>query len=95
MKCGIDLRLHKATSISDSNINDMDLILCATVNHKNFITSMFPHLKDKTFTIKEYAEYDLENGLDISDPWGYGLAVYRKCASILDICIDKIIKKAN
>lgn len=93
MKCGIDLKLHRATSISDSNIQDMDLILCATLNHKNFIISMFPNLKDKTFTIKEYAEFDIDNGLDISDPWGYDLNTYRQCASLLDICIDKIIKR--
>ena len=90
---GIDLKLHRATNIADSNIQDMDLILCATRNHKNLITSIYPHLIDKTFTIKEFAEYDVENGLDISDPWGYGLDVYRKSASVLENCIDNIILK--
>ncbi len=90
---GVDLRLHRATNIMDSNIEEMDLILCATVSHKNYITSMFPNLINKTYTIKEYVNYDIENGMDISDPWGYSLAVYRQCASVLEICIDKLIDK--
>ncbi len=87
----IDLRLHRATNILDSNIQDMDLILCATQNHRNFVISMYPSLVDKVYTIKEYANYDTENGLDIPDPWGYDLSVYRKCAAVLDACLDNIV----
>ena len=90
---GVDLRLHRATNILDSNIQDMDLILCATQNHRDFIISMYPDLINKTFTIKEYADYDTETGIDIPDPWGYDLTVYRKCASVLDTCLDKIIER--
>lgn len=90
---GIDLRLHRATNIMDSNIEEMDLILCATSSHKYHINSMFPNLNSKTYTIKEYVNYDIENSIDISDPWGYSLAVYRQCASVLDACIDKLINR--
>ena len=31
---GIDISTHRATNIEQSNIQDMDLILCATVVHK-------------------------------------------------------------
>ena len=31
---GIDLKTHRATNIKSSNIEDMDVILCATFNHK-------------------------------------------------------------
>ena len=89
---GIDLRTHRATNIRNSNIEDMDVILCATQNHKINVISMYPELKDKTFTMKEYAGFP-ENDLDISDPWGYGLEVYKNCAKEIETCIEIILKK--
>ena len=89
---GIDLKTHKATNIRNSNIENMDVILCATNNHKLNVTAMYPKLKDKVFTMKEYCGF-LENDLDINDPWGYGLDVYKKCAKEIENCIAIILKK--
>ena len=89
---GIDIRSHRATNIRDSKIEEMDVILCATYNHKTNVISMYPQLKDKVFTMKEYAGFP-ENDVNISDPWGYGLNVYKNCAKEIEICIEKIIKK--
>ena len=89
---GVDLTNHKATNIRNSDIEDMDVILCATVNHKNMVISMYPELIDKVFTMKEYAGYPSYD-LDISDPWGYGMDVYKKCAEEIEICIEKILEK--
>lgn len=90
----VDLKSHKATNIRNSNINDMDIILCATVSHKNSVINMYPNLKDKIFTIKEYADYD-KNDLDIPDPWGYDIETYRFCASTINKCLDIIINKIS
>ena len=89
----IDMRKHKATNIRDSKIKDMDLILCATVNHKDEVIYIYPELKDKVFTMKEYVGMDL-NGkdLDIKDPWGYDVDVNRNCAEEISRCIEKLIK---
>lgn len=89
---GIDLSTHRATNIKNSNIEDMDVILCATCNHKLNVISMYPGLKEKVFTMKEYAEYP-SNNLDISDPWGYGINVYKNCAKEIEECIEKILEK--
>ena len=89
---GIDLSTHRATYIENSPIEEMDVILCATLNHKRNVLSMYPELKDKVFTMKEYVGFPA-NDLDIRDPWGYGLDVYKKCAKEIEICIEKIIQK--
>ena len=34
LKYNVDLSSHRATNIANSPIEDMDLILCATVSHK-------------------------------------------------------------
>ena len=89
---GIDLKTHRATNIRNSNIEEMDVILCATLNHKRNVIVMYPNLKDKVYTMKEYAGFS-EDDLDISDPWGYGLDVYKNCAKEIEICIEKILEK--
>ena len=52
---GIDITSHKATNIIKSNLNQMDLILCATNSQKFSVTSMYPEVKGKVYTMKEYA----------------------------------------
>lgn len=89
---GVDLREHRATNINNSQIEDMDIILCATTSHKNTVIRMYPELKDKVYTMKEYADFD-KNDLDIPDPWGYDIETYRFCASTINKCLEKIIKK--
>lgn len=87
---GIDLTKHRATNIRNSNIEEMDLILCATNSHRMQTISLYPELSNKIYTIKEYA-YGVNE--DIADPWGYNENVYEKCATELEKCIDKIIEK--
>lgn len=89
---GIDICEHRATNIASSDIKKMDLILCATKTHKNAVIQMYPKLDGKIYTIKEYANYD-EKDLDIKDPWGYDVEVYRFCVSEIEKCIDLMIKK--
>lgn len=91
-KYGIDLEKHRAVNIINSNIEDMDVILCAAESHKNSVISMYPELKVKVFTMKEYAGYP-RSDWNINDPWGYGIDVYTKCAEEIEECINKILNK--
>ena len=89
-----DISNHRATNIRSSQIEDMDIILCATNAHKNMVISMYPELISKVYTMKEYAELD-EDGkdMDIKDPWGYDMETYRRCIQEISLCIEKIIEK--
>ena len=89
---GVDLKQHRATNIRRSNIEEMDLILCATTTHKNMVLQLYPNLAGQVYTMKEYVG-DTQNGIDISDPWGYDLAVYRKCAAEIEKITQKIVDK--
>ena len=88
----VDMNTHTATNIKKSPIEEMDLILCATTAHKNAVQQMYPKIKDKIYTMKEYAQTDSKD-LDIRDPWGYDIETYRFCASEIDACLEKIIEK--
>ena len=90
----VDLENHRATYIKETDIIEMDLILCATKNHKDIILEEYPKLQNKVYTIKEYAEYDLKGGdIDINDPYGGNLESYKKCATEISDCIELILKK--
>ena len=93
----VDLSKHKATNIQNSKITDMDLILCATNSHKIAVLDIYPELKDKVFTMKEYVNYNREyhDKINIKDPWGYDIDTYRSCASEIDECLELLIKKIN
>ena len=38
----VDLKNHRATNIKNSNIENMDLILCATKYHKEDVLELYP-----------------------------------------------------
>ena len=90
----IDLRNHRSTNIVDSNILEMDLILCATLSHKASVYHMYPELQGKVYTMKEHAEMiGDDRNYDIKDPWGYNLDTFISCAAEIKMCIDKTIDK--
>lgn len=90
----VDISSHRATNIRKSKIEEMDLILCATQSHKQSVIHLYPNLKEKVYTMKEYAKLD-KNGqdLDIKDPWGYDINVYNNCAIEIEKCLQETIKR--
>lgn len=87
---GVNLRKHRATNIRKSPIEEMDLILVMTVMHKMELVNIYPNLKEKIFTLKEYVG---EDEINIKDPWGYNITTYRMCAAEIDRALDKLIGK--
>ena len=93
----IDMNKHRATNILNSNIKEMDLILCETSRHKSDVLRIYPELEGKVFTMKEYVGYDREyhDKIDIKDPWGYDIETYRSCIAEIDECLELLIKKVS
>ncbi len=91
----INLKQHRATNILNSKIKQMDLILCATNSHKVEVLDIYPDLKNKTYTMKEYVSYkkDGHDMINIKDPWGYDIETYRYCASEIADCLELLLNK--
>jgi protein-tyrosine phosphatase len=103
---GIDIGSHQAKLIEYEDIKDAYLVLTMTRKHKDALIRLFPHMKSKLYTLKEYAEgkntkdyfgkdiadnYDFT--LDILDPYGMPIQIYRQCARDIKEAIDKIVEK--
>ena len=101
---GIDLSSHRSKTLTEADINEYHLILTMTRSHKGFLVSMYPKAKDKIFTLKEFA-LDIDNSnssgseynysLDITDPYGKSVQVYKRSAEEIKYIIDKLLKKLN
>lgn len=90
----VDLVTHTAMPIEESNIEKMDYIFGATYGHKSQIIARYPNLKDKVYTMKEFAGLSNDGDeMDISDPWGFDINTFRMCAAEISLCVDKIIEK--
>ena len=90
---GVDILHHQSVNVKNSNIKEMDLILCATHAQLTTLEYMYPELDHKIFTINEYAFGPDVEDKDIDDPWGYPTQVYEKCAKEIKNALDKIIEQ--
>lgn len=88
----VDLSFHRATNVTETNILDYDLIFCLTKQHKENVLFLFPSLKGKVYTLKEFVNPDASY-LDIDDPWGLSLEVYKECAKEIVDNVDKALEK--
>lgn len=98
---GIDLSPHRSKTLTRTDIADSHLILAMTRSHKGFLTSMYPEVRGKVFTLKEFAqsfdssglscEYDYS--LDITDPYGMPEEVYKRSSKEIKQAVDKLLKK--
>jgi len=82
---------HRSTTLTWDEINWATLILTMTQSHKTMILSQYPDAWDKTFTLKEFAEDDLNP--DVADPFGGNEQIYREAFLEIKESIEKIVKK--
>lgn len=86
----IDLAQHRATLLNQDMIESADLILVMTKGHKQAIAQKRPDLMDKVYLLTEYV---LNAEVDVQDPFGQSVAVYRDCANQLEDLIVRLVKK--
>lgn len=86
----LDLLKHKSRQISP-DILKVDLIITMTNRHKQMLIGYNKELEDRTFTLKELAGE--EQDLDIIDPYGGSLQIYRDTATQLKKYLTEIWHK--
>ena len=96
---GLSLHDFRSKSINPRLISEADIILTMTKSHKQELINLAPEAKDKTFLLKEFAEmlekqFEKEIGsLEIRDPFGQPLEVYRACYFEMYEAIEKALDK--
>jgi protein-tyrosine-phosphatase len=91
---GFELRSHRARALIPEILAENDLVLTMTAAHKNTILSILPENKHKVFTLKEYAAgKDKPANVDINDPFGGNMGIYRLTAQELADMVRKAVLK--
>lgn len=89
---GIDIKGHTARAIDKHMMEEADVILTMTGEHKKMLVQVHPELSPKIFTLREYAE---GTPGDVPDPFGCSVDVYRKCALELKEYIKKALCRVS
>ena len=93
---GIDLNTHRAKQVTDKMLNEVDLVLTMTKQHKDVLLRSFKDLEDKIYTIKEFTKEGLSNkSMDIIDPFGGNYDVYKSCSREIEIEVQKVLDILN
>jgi protein-tyrosine-phosphatase len=66
-----------------------------TEGHRDFIRVMDPGAREKTFTLKEYTDEDAAKAgdLDIDDPFGGSVEVYRRSAMEIKEALQRLLER--
>ncbi|KJS20229.1 MAG: hypothetical protein VR72_15435 [Clostridiaceae bacterium BRH_c20a] len=96
---GLSLHDFRSKSINPRLISEADIILTMTRGHKQQLLNIAPEAKDKIFLLKEFAEIlekQLEKeitSLEVRDPFGQSIEVYRACYYEMYEAIEKALDK--
>jgi protein-tyrosine-phosphatase/tRNA A37 threonylcarbamoyladenosine synthetase subunit TsaC/SUA5/YrdC len=83
---GLSLDEHQSCAVSEKEIDSADLILTMTRNHLQVIISRWPQSSKRAHLLSP-------EGIDVSDPFGGPVAVYREVAKQIDEYLDSWVEK--
>ncbi len=75
---GLEVSAHRARPIDHAMVKKADIILCLAEQHKLDLLTIYPHFRNKIFTLREFAAKENHRSLSIDDPYGRNLQAYRK-----------------
>lgn len=83
---------HTSQTVTPELMEWSTLILTMTRSHKESLLQAYPHMAEKIYTIKEYANPESSTGIEISDPFGGSLKVYEECAQEIEESLRELLK---
>lgn len=86
---GVDLSSRNAVQLTESMLENSELILTMTAYIRDFLGAKFPKFKHKIYTLNEYIS--MEN--DIADPFGGDIEIYRHTYKQLEKSILLLLNK--
>lgn len=84
---------HTASIVTAELLTWADVVLTMTLSHKLLLDVHFPGYEDKTFPLIQYVELGDSASVDIADPFGQSVEVYRDTKEQLQSYLSKLIKK--
>ncbi|KAA0220713.1 hypothetical protein EDM76_13910 [bacterium] len=86
----LDASRHRSSQLTTAMLQRADIIFGMTPFHVQRALRMTDAARGKTFLLKEFAKSDLKK-VQIDDPMGGTLEIYRKCFTEIKDALDRII----
>lgn len=86
---GVDISDHRSRSLTPEMAGSADLILVMENSHKRFIQNLLPEMLEKTFLLKGFGKRGRK--LEIADPIGGDLDIYRTCYDEMEGEIKRVL----
>jgi protein-tyrosine phosphatase len=83
---------HTSQIVTPELMEWSTLILTMTRSHKASLLQAYPHMAEKIYTLKEYANPESPTGIEISDPFGGSLEIYEECAREIEESLRELLK---
>ena len=87
---GIDVSSHHAIRVTDDMLKRSDLILVMQRFQENNILDRLSSLKGRVYLLKEFSRFR-QDDLEIIDPMGRGIDVYRQVFATIKEAVDRLI----
>ncbi len=79
---------HRSHTVNQSDVHWADYVFAMTSAHKAMLMDQYPFAADRIFTLKEFAS---GMGLDISDPYGGSVDMYRQTFREINHLMDGML----
>jgi tRNA threonylcarbamoyl adenosine modification protein (Sua5/YciO/YrdC/YwlC family) len=87
---GIDVSGHRAQRLDAEMLKRSDLILVMERSQEEAILRRDSHLKNRVYLLKEFSQFN-QGKLEIEDPIGKGMDVYRRSFLDIKIAIERLV----
>ncbi|MCE7872514.1 low molecular weight protein arginine phosphatase [bacterium CPR1] len=89
---GLDLSAHRSRRLDARLVEEADLILVMTSDHRRAFEKLFPSAMKRLALLTEYARLGARalgspDGEDVTDPFGCEQSVYDACAEELELAL--------
>lgn len=91
---GVYVADHFAQQISETLLEEADLVLVMNSQHAAEINRLFKNPSNKVYTLSEYSK-STKGHEDISDPYGQSMVAYRACVRHLFDCLNPLIVRLS
>lgn len=91
---GIDITDHQSLGVSDKVVKGADIIFALAEDHRHYLESNFPYVRDNVFLLRTFGRDHKKTGsVSVADPIGGSIEIYERCRDTIEREIDRILPR--
>ncbi len=91
---GADISEHRSQGLTQELVDEANIVFAMASNHKKYFEENFPEAKENIFLLKQFDRDKTETAdIDIEDPIGRSLKIYRECGREIDEELKRILPR--